>query len=280
MIKINPVIVHILLSLVLLGIAIGVHVHASSLSLPISPAVSILTILLPVSGFLINMFYSRHGPVSSSSSNRIAKLAPLIVQVLQGLATTILATILFETILPSSTLDCVLETQWMRMFRAHDAGGIQSIQDAYDCCGLNTVKDRAYPFTPGKAKTCAERYERDVACKGPWRGALQKTSGVDLIIVIVVGLMQDKMICLALVKDGMSSWNTWGKYHRGQTEDHHESRRSLLPGPERSIVEEDETPSERSYKGKGAQGYGSLTENGSGSRVIPSSLPEHNNWSD
>ncbi|KAJ4169332.1 hypothetical protein NW754_016366 [Fusarium falciforme] len=106
MIKINPVIAHILLSLVLLGIAIGVHVHASSLSLPISPAVSILTILLPVSGFLINIFYSRHGPISSSSSNRVAKLAPLIIQVLQGLATTILATILFETILPSSTLDC------------------------------------------------------------------------------------------------------------------------------------------------------------------------------
>ncbi|RSL94458.1 hypothetical protein CDV31_014313 [Fusarium ambrosium] len=190
MIKINPVIVHILLSLLLLGIAIGVHVHASSLSLPISPAVSILTILLPVSGFLINMFYSRHGPISSSSSNRIAKLAPLIVQVLQGLATTILATILFETILPSSTLDCVLETQWMHMFRAHDAGGIQSIQDAYDCCGLNTVRDRAYPFIPGKAETCTKRYERDTACKGSWRGALQKTSGVDLLVVIVVGLIQ------------------------------------------------------------------------------------------
>lgn len=78
----------------------------------------------------------------------------------------------------------------------------------------------------------------------------------------------------------MGSWNAWGKYHRGQTEDHHESRRSLLPGPERSIVEEEETPSERLNKGKGAQGYGSLTENGSGSRVVPSGLPEHNNWSD
>ncbi|KAI8719270.1 hypothetical protein NCS52_00707500 [Fusarium sp. LHS14.1] len=278
MIKINPVIVHILLSLVLLGIAIGVHVHASSLSLPISPAVSILTILLPVSGFLINMFYSRHGPISSSSSNRIAKLAPLIIQVLQGLATTILATILFETILPSSTLNCMLETQWLHMFRFHDAHGIQSIQDTYDCCGLNTVKDKAYPFPPGDADRCVKWYERNVACKGPWRGALQKTSGVDLIVVLATGLIQ--IICLVLVKDGMGSWNSWGKYHRGQTEDHHESRRSLLPGPERSIVEEEETPSERSNKGKGAQGYGSLTENGSGSRVVPSGLPEHNNWSD
>lgn len=168
----------------------GVHIHASSLSLPISPAVSVLTILLPVSGFLINMFYSRHGPVLSSSSNRVAKLAPLIVQVLQGLATTILATILFETILPSSTLDCMLETQWLHMFRSHDAHGIQSIQDAYDCCGLNTVKDRAYPFPPGKPDRCAQRYERDVACKGPWRGALQKTSGVDLIVVLAAGLIQ------------------------------------------------------------------------------------------
>jgi hypothetical protein len=136
------------------------------------------------------MFYSRHGPMSSSSSNRVAKLAPLIIQVLQGLATTILATILFETILPSSTLDCMLETQWMHMFRAHDSRGIQSIQDAYDCCGLNTVRDRAYPFPPGEADRCAKRYERDVACKGPWRGALQKTSGVDLIFVIVAGLIQ------------------------------------------------------------------------------------------
>lgn len=225
MIKINPVIVHILVSRQWPGMGTsinspslaaqpcaawnrhvsvyilrckastdcsssGVHVHASFLSLPISPAVSILTILLPVSGFLINMFYSRHGPISSSSSNRVAKLAPLIIQVLQGLATTILATILFETILPSSTLDCMLETQWLHMFRSHDAHGIQSIQDAYDCCGLNTVKDKAYPFPPGKPDRCAQRYERDVACKGPWRGALQTTSGVDLVVVLAAGLIQ------------------------------------------------------------------------------------------
>ncbi|KAJ4326043.1 hypothetical protein N0V84_003263 [Fusarium piperis] len=224
------------------------------------------------------MFYSRHGPVLPSSSNRIARLAPLIIQVLQGLATTILATILFETILPSSTLDCMLDTQWMHMFRSHDANGIQSIQDAYDCCGLNTVKDKAYPFPPGDAGRCAKRYERSTACKGPWRGALQKTSGMDLVVVTVAGLIQ--IICLVLVKDGMGSWNAWDKYHRGQTEDHHESRRSLLPGPERSIIEEEETPSERSNKGKGAQGYGSLAENGSGSRVVPSGFPERNNWSD
>lgn len=76
------------------------------------------------------------------------------------------------------------------MFRAHDARGIQGIQDAYDCCGLNTVKDRAYPFPPGKADRCAARYERSAACKGPWRGALQTTSGVDLMVVMVAGLLQ------------------------------------------------------------------------------------------
>lgn len=77
----------------------------------------------------------------------------------------------------------------MGMWRAHDAEGIRTVQDALKCCGLNSVKDRAYPWGNG-ARTCVEVYGRSVACRGPWRRAMQTTTGVDLAVVLAVGVMQ------------------------------------------------------------------------------------------
>ncbi|KAM5355564.1 hypothetical protein ACJ41O_002210 [Fusarium nematophilum] len=264
-------ILYVLLSIMLFGLAVSVHVRSSSLSLATSPAVSILTILLPIVAPLNALFQARLRRASISPPSRAAQLTPLVVQVLQALATTILATLLFQGVVPSAAMECMLDTEWMRMFRAHDASGIRRIQDAFDCCGLNSVRDRAYPF-PGMApSSCAETYGRRIACREPWRGALQTASGLDLAVVLGVGLMQILSLLL-----GAGRWNTWGHRNGGQATDHRESQRPLLTGG--SVIEEDEPlPQQQDSE---PRGYASLSGNGIGPIVEPSVVAERNQWRD
>ena len=176
-----------------------VHFNSRSLSIPISPAVSILVAILPIAGFLnayihpSTLWTSHHQPrhSASSPSPRLRQLAPFVLQTLQALVTAILATLLMEATVPSATLSCVLEGRWGAMYRAHDAGSIRGVQDALSCCGLNSVRDRAYPFQrDGAPSTCAETYGRDVACRGPWTRAMRANAGADLGVVLAVGLLQ------------------------------------------------------------------------------------------
>ena len=146
--------------------------------------------VLPVLGFLNTAFYPSIRRATKSSSSGVAKLAPLIFQVLQALITTILATLLLERAVPSEMMGCMLDKKWMGMFRAHDARSIRYIQDAFDCCGLNSIRDRAYPFPNTAPSNCAETYGRRSPCREPWSGALQKLSLLDLSVVLVVGLIQ------------------------------------------------------------------------------------------
>jgi hypothetical protein len=167
------------------------HFHSKWLSLPISPVISIIVAILPIIGFLNAYIHPTllHN-ARSSSAGRLSQLLPFVLQTIQALAATILATILLERAVPSQTLDCLLENQWERRFRAHDAGSIRQVQDSLDCCGFNSVKDRAFPFAHNGPSTCAETFGRSLPCRGPWRAAMQGTSGAEFTVAIVVGLMQ------------------------------------------------------------------------------------------
>ena len=82
----------------------------------------------------------------------------------------------------------------MDMFRHKDGSSIRRIQDRLECCGLNSVKDRAYPFPKSGSSTCADTYGRDLACRGPWSAALRTNAGMDFAVVVAVGLLQ---VCAA-----------------------------------------------------------------------------------
>ncbi|WZH40342.1 hypothetical protein QYS62_001274 [Fusarium acuminatum] len=112
---VHPTVLYLILSLVLLVIAVVVHVRSSNLSLAISPTLSIITILLPIVGFLNTSLYPSFSRATKSSSNRVAQLGPFIVQVLQALIATILATLLLERAAPSGLTSCMLEKQWMKV---------------------------------------------------------------------------------------------------------------------------------------------------------------------
>lgn len=167
-----------------------IHFHADSLSIPISSALTILTAILPFIA-LVNAYIRpnllliahQHPPPS------LRRHLPTALQTLQALVSAVLATLLLQSSVPDSLfVRCALEDQWTRMFRAKDARSVRIIQDALDCCGFNSVKDRAYPF--GQPSTCPETYGRDRSCREAWKGAMQTSAGVDFGVVLAVALLQ------------------------------------------------------------------------------------------
>lgn len=275
-----------MLSLVLFGIAVAVHVYSQSISLPLRPSISVLAIFLPILASLNGLSYRHLRRNSLSSSSRLKQLAPFVLQILQALITTILATILFETALPSQVTECMLDSTWTRMFRTHDAEGIRRIQDALECCGLNSVKDRAYPF-PGMApSSCSQTYGRSVACREPWRGALRRASGTDLGVILAVGLLQ--VLSLLFVNNG-PAWMTWGSGECRQTPENSESRRPLLTSG--AIIEEEDEDQEEergqldsqlrrqdSQTQTQTQTYGAVNGDDLNVKLPPTLIAEHNAW--
>ncbi|KAG5929328.1 hypothetical protein E4U42_006239 [Claviceps africana] len=183
-----------------------VHFHANHLALPISSFLTILTILLPILALLNayiypNLLRSSH---SLTTGHLASRLAPLVLQGLQAVVTAILATLLLKSVIPSPVLDFLVEYEWDELYRRNDATHVLSIQDTYDCCGLNAVNDRACPFVSAPGRTCAELHGRTSPCRRPWQTALRCFSGIDFGVVVVVALMQ--MAGLLMMRERTAWW--------------------------------------------------------------------------
>lgn len=166
------------------------HVSSFALSLPLSPALTFVSILLPLlaGANLLSLPYLTNK--TSRQSNAIIKyFNPVVLQSLQGIFTTILATLYSSHILPSDSRECELSTRWQHLFRAKDERAIRAIQEAFQCCGFRTVKDMAWPFPPTNVQ-CPARFDRSLACQVPWTSALQRSAGVNFGIVAAVAVMQ------------------------------------------------------------------------------------------
>ncbi|KAF9878877.1 tetraspanin tsp3 [Colletotrichum karsti] len=198
---VNPGLVYILICLALLVVAIATHVSSSHLALPITPFLTLLPILLPIIGAANAFYYPRLLFNASRSPARAEQLFPTIVQSLQGVLTTALAVLFLQSAMPGANLTCALTNSWQHMFAGKDESSIRRIQDSFDCCGLNSVKDRAWPFQ-GDVR-CAQRFGRDTACIGPWRESMVRNSGIDLGIVLAVGVLQ---ILTLLFTQSASNW--------------------------------------------------------------------------
>lgn len=105
-----------------------------------------------------------------------------------------LATLLFAGVVPTPALDFLIDYGWEKLFQDKDGISIELIQNSFDCCGLNSVDDRSYPFFGIPGGSCAEIYGRTKGCRAPWQSAMQATSGIDFGVVLAVGLMQ---VCCA-----------------------------------------------------------------------------------
>lgn len=162
------------------------HVAAANLSLPISPGQTITTILLLLLGI-----------GNAVAGTQLAKAARAYQALGRGLRLTqavisiVLATLFFSNIPPSDVRNCMLSTVWQRLFSNHDAESLRRIQDAFNCCGYNSVRDRAWPFPNHQtARRCEEMYGRTLACGRPLRSALQRASGIEFGVVLMSAILQ------------------------------------------------------------------------------------------
>ncbi|KZL83573.1 tetraspanin tsp3 [Colletotrichum incanum] len=281
---INPGIVFLLICIGLLTTAIIVHVSSTNLVLPISPFLSLLPVLLPILGTINAFYYPRLLFNASHSPARAEQLFPTIIQTLQGILTTALAVLFLQSALPGDDLNCALSTSWQRMFSSKDESSIRRIQDSLDCCGLNSVKDRAWPFT-GNVQ-CAERFSRDTPCVGPWREATVTNSAIDLGIVLAVGVLQ---VLTLLFMQSASNWRHawwaqgWSHLSERPIEERERTRPLLTASAAAAVASTtpndsgDESDVPVSYRdlspryGTTGEGHRGRTRAGSG-RIEPSSL--------
>ncbi|KAK2607138.1 hypothetical protein N8I77_005840 [Diaporthe amygdali] len=273
------------LVLALMGVAIYEHINSVTLSLPFSPVLTFLTILLPIFAAANAYALPYLLRARSRSSNRLwVKLAhPAVTQGLQGILAVVFATLYTTYIVPGASRDCSLSTIWQRLFRAKDAQSIKAIQDAFECCGFRTVKDMSWPFPPAEI-ACAQLFNRDSSCQGPWTGALQRSAGVELGIVVVVAILQVVSLVFPQQFAGRFHEFSWRRFFGGRRRNGSESgassNRPLLTDRDTSAEEVDEevgnAPQTNGYR------YGALDDrNGDGPRIEPSGLRQDGNeWRD
>ena len=104
---------------------------------------------------------------------------------------SVLATLAGAHISPPGSLDCALRETWQKLFHRKEADCVRRIQDAFQCCGLGSMRDMAWPFPDAThgVDACLVRYEeRDRSCLDPWRDEERKVAIFLLIVPVMVFL--------------------------------------------------------------------------------------------
>jgi len=275
-----------ILLLVMTAIAGYAYSQVHALSLPIPEALGIFTVILPlITGISTQGAY---GLLKRSRNAQSQLTLPLIAVIsFQLIYETIIATLALTNILPPSSLGCGLESKWQKLFTDKNTRAIRAIQDRYNCCGFNSVFDRAWPFKnpaqePGN---CAEAFGRSKSCFGGWRGAQQFNAGLFLLVAVVVFVLKIFAIVYLLTSFSSihSSWvRPSKKITRGDIEHSPEDNRAAM---RRLIEEGDGDGGYREDVGGERSERPAAAVNGSGQeqgpRVEPSQLVDDGNqWRD
>nr|POE96396.1 hypothetical protein CFP56_56446 [Quercus suber] len=156
--------------LALTGIAAYALHLSNAYSLPIANVIPALTVALPP---LIGIALESVLTFRAQKRGRTASLSSTFFHLTIGaflVYEAVLATLAGIHLAPSGSLTCGLRERWLTLYRAKNGKAIASIQDAFQCCGLASPLDMAFPFkdkTHGD-NTCMVRYERRTGCLGAW----------------------------------------------------------------------------------------------------------------
>ncbi|KAI9684134.1 MAG: hypothetical protein M1829_003404 [Trizodia sp. TS-e1964] len=185
-----------LLTLLLLLLAGTALTQSRTLALPIPLALPLLLLLLPPLNLVsIPLLRTTHRfPIHT--------LAPLALLLLETALLSLLA-----TYLPSSKVrTCALSEQWGSLWSAPEQrAALRAIQDAFNCCGFRTLRDRPIPH-PEHGYTdeeCARMTGRTGSCAAPWGRAESGVAGVG--VGVVLGVWVVKIVIAVLVRGG----NRW-----------------------------------------------------------------------
>ncbi|RMX84512.1 hypothetical protein D0867_15977 [Hortaea werneckii] len=192
--------------------AFALH-HSHVYSLPIPDIVCALALALPpLAGvgletvLSLDSHLARKGQVHASRIFQATVAAFLIYE-------TVVATLAGVYVSPFGGMECALKDRWAALRSAKDADSIRKIQDAFNCCGLMSTKDMAWPF-PEKAhpeaNRCMVRFDRTQACIEPWRAEEQRVATMLMIVPIAVFLWKASSLfrCILVIL-APSSTSTW-----------------------------------------------------------------------
>ncbi|KAJ5714428.1 uncharacterized protein N7483_011609 [Penicillium malachiteum] len=166
------------------------------------PAVA--TIVSPVLGLILGVLSTW---VLKSASQRDFEIWGIGIQrvlsalnQLHTILSTILATLALAYLYPEQLSTCNIEQQWQSMFKAKNADAIRTIQDSFQCCGLRSTRDRAWPFkdrTHGD-NSCELQLGYTRSCLTPWRGQQQTASWMIFAAALLI----------VALKIGIASWSS------------------------------------------------------------------------
>lgn len=177
--------------------------NIQSLSLPISGITAIAAVLIPILNGASIVGSQLHDSRVIRRSNRGGKPKKIeragffiswpTVNAFLALTIyeTVIATLALTHMIPADDLICGLQRQWYRLYSKKDASAIRRIQDGYQCCGLVTPKDHAWPFQDinNKADACITAFDRHKGCLLDWRQDEQIYAGLLLLVALsAIGL--------------------------------------------------------------------------------------------
>jgi hypothetical protein len=171
-------------------------------SLPIPHVLAAFTMALPaVAGLTLQSLSVGQSRIKNRSnstlkSSRWYNMAILILFIYE----TVVATLAGTYIAPENSLRCGLDDRWQNLFSTHNGKAVRRIQDAFECCGLHSTIDRAYPF-PAKdigVDACKKGFGRTISCFESWKEEEKRIAGLMLLVVLLVALWKVNMSHLGL----------------------------------------------------------------------------------
>ena len=138
----------------------------AKLSLPIPMVMSIISLIFP---FLASALAPLVGKFIQT--RQFGFSVHTVSAYLFSLLPVILIALSFVYGVPTPLLSCSLENQWSHLFQIKDERAVRAIQDTLRCCGLNSMRDRAWPFPSDGvgAEACERTQGWNVRCVDRWR---------------------------------------------------------------------------------------------------------------
>ncbi|KAI9788028.1 MAG: hypothetical protein M1835_002518 [Candelina submexicana] len=167
----------------------------------------------------------------------------MIISVFLVIYETVIVTLALIHMVPPSGLKCSLDETWMNLFNQKNSGAINRIQNTYKCCGLHSIRDKAWPF-PDKyhgADACVKTLGWQKSCFGDWRQAEQINAGLLLMVALLA--FASKLGLLFLVRT-RSPW-IQRFLHTPWTQDKHYA---AITANGASDAEHGETPNDRTVQ--------------------------------
>ncbi|KAJ5873625.1 uncharacterized protein N7473_013184 [Penicillium subrubescens] len=181
--------------------------HTAALFLPLPtwiPGIATLMSLIPTLTLIATRFLSLTSNHETPRKNIWSTTCSIINQI-QTVISTIMATLALAYLFPDRILSCNLDQQWQGFFQSKNSHAIRSIQDELQCCGLKSLHDRAWPFKDQSHgdNACELQLGYQKSCFASWREQQQNKSWM-IFAAIIFGFAAK--MALAHLSGQRGSW--------------------------------------------------------------------------